>query len=445
MTTPEQILRSQLSKLGKEELIERLLAKDHSLSPSAPPPTKKQKRQFEFSKHVQRRIALKISYIGWDYDGFAYQTTNDNTIEYHLFEALKKCKMINDIDSADYSRCGRTDKGVSSHGQVVALNVRSKLPFNHPLAILHPDFNIQDASVVESLAFDPVQNGYNDGSDDEYPYCVMLNNILPKEIRVLSWCGVDNKFSARFTCSFRKYRYFFPKGQLDIRRMHDAAQYLLGEHDFRNFCKIDKSKGAAQAFTRRILDVGIEKYDTFRDDDDPLCMYTFNVKGTAFLLNMVRCTMAILQMIGTGSEDVSLVRELLDIEKNPQKPVYKLADPYGLVLWECGYGDGQLDFIDDSKNWLKVHEGTHNSWKLHNTKSTILRGLFDDLMISGHCASASPAVDEGAENNFMSKKIYVPILERPFSHDESVEDRLSRFEQKKRAKLAAKHGIDNGK
>ena len=43
----------------------------------------------------------------------------------HLFDALKKTCLIADIESCNFSRCGRTDKGVSALGQVVSLDVRS--------------------------------------------------------------------------------------------------------------------------------------------------------------------------------------------------------------------------------------------------------------------------------------------------------------------------------
>lgn len=88
---------------------------------------KNSQRPFDFSRYHKRRIALKIAYLGWDFHGFASQETVENTIEGHLFSALNKARLIEDRATANYSRCGRTDKGVSAFGQVVAFDVRSNL------------------------------------------------------------------------------------------------------------------------------------------------------------------------------------------------------------------------------------------------------------------------------------------------------------------------------
>lgn len=50
----------------------------------------------------------------------------------------------------------------------------------------------------------------------ELPYMVMLNRNLPDDIRVLAWAPVGPDFSARFSCMQRTYKYFFPRGTLDI-------------------------------------------------------------------------------------------------------------------------------------------------------------------------------------------------------------------------------------
>jgi tRNA pseudouridine synthase len=47
--------------------------------------------------------------------------------------------------------------------------------------------------------------------------------------------------------------------------------------------------------------------------------------------------MTVLESVGTGADQPSVVTELLDIEKNPAKPGYKLADPEPLILSHCEY------------------------------------------------------------------------------------------------------------
>lgn len=55
------------------------------------------------------------------------------------------------------------------------------------------------------------------GNDNkELEYCKMLNCILPKEIRIVAWSPVKDDFSARFDCGARTYKYWFPRGDLDV-------------------------------------------------------------------------------------------------------------------------------------------------------------------------------------------------------------------------------------
>eukprot|EP00906_Rhabdomonas_costata_P035698 RCo050147 len=88
---------------------------------------KKPTREFDMARYRQRHIALRMAYLGQSYHGLAVQENIPNTIEAALFAALLKTKLIIDRPSCNYSRCGRTDKGVSAFGQVVAFHLRSQL------------------------------------------------------------------------------------------------------------------------------------------------------------------------------------------------------------------------------------------------------------------------------------------------------------------------------
>lgn len=77
-------------------------------------------RRLDFSAHPRRHVALRLAYLGWAYQGFAVQENTDNTVEARLFEALQKTCLIQDRQSSNYHRCGRTDKGVSAFSQVTS-------------------------------------------------------------------------------------------------------------------------------------------------------------------------------------------------------------------------------------------------------------------------------------------------------------------------------------
>ena len=72
----------------------------------------------------------------------------------------------------------------------------------------------------------------NKASASELPYVKMLNRVLPQDIRILDWAPVAEGFSARFDCQSRTYRYYFPRGSLDVALMADAAKrWVKTQHD----------------------------------------------------------------------------------------------------------------------------------------------------------------------------------------------------------------------
>ncbi|KAJ2378751.1 pseudouridine synthase deg1, partial [Coemansia sp. RSA 2603] len=131
----KEALIARLRELEQPGQREKTLSNEETQAPSR----KKQRRaaEFDFSRFAQRKIALKFSYFGWPYHGLAQQGSLQGseekqraeeqypTVEGALFRALAKCKLIADDASCGYSRCGRTDRGVSALGQVAALYVRS--------------------------------------------------------------------------------------------------------------------------------------------------------------------------------------------------------------------------------------------------------------------------------------------------------------------------------
>lgn len=266
----------------------------------------KAKRAFDFSAHGRRHVALKIAYLGWGYQGFASQENTSNTIEEKLFEALTKTRLVESRQTSNYHRCGRTDKGVSAFGQVISLDLRSQFPRSK----------------------DSEDSNLKDGADDiakEIRYTHILNRVLPADIRVLAWAPVEPSFSARFSCLERTYRYFFPCADLDIATMNYAAQKYVGTHDFRNLCKMDVANGVTN-FQRTVLSAQVQTVAQSPGEEGrqgPFQLCQFEVIGQAFLYHQVRCMMAILFLIGQGMEKPEIIDELLNIEKNPQKPQYR--------------------------------------------------------------------------------------------------------------------------
>ncbi|XP_061519901.1 tRNA pseudouridine(38/39) synthase isoform X2 [Phycodurus eques] len=265
---------------------------------------KGKERPFDFTAHPRRHVALRLAYLGWAYQGFAVQENTDNTVEARLFETLLKTRLIQDRQSSNYHRCGRTDKGVSAFSQVITIDLRSTQYSG--LGVTIPENAPKDAAAASEL-----------------PYVKMLNRILPHDIRILDWAPTAEGFSARFDCQSRTYRYYFPRGSLDVPLMVDAAKRYEGTHDFRNLCKMDVGNGVLQ-FERTILSATVKPADPQRvDAADPHDLFVFEIKGLAFLYHQVRCMMAVLLLIGQKLEAPEIIHSLLDVHKNPRKPQYR--------------------------------------------------------------------------------------------------------------------------
>lgn len=124
----------------------------------------------------------------------------DATVEGVLFDALRKVCLVKDRATAAYSRCGRTDAGVSAFGQVIALNVRSNLTAEAGAA--ETGFVVKESAVgtatQQALTTDP---------KPELNYVHTLNRILPDDVLVTAWSPVPIDFNARFSASSRSYKY----------------------------------------------------------------------------------------------------------------------------------------------------------------------------------------------------------------------------------------------
>lgn len=315
--------------------------------------TNQSKKPFDFSKSQKRHILLRFYYLGWNYQGYAEQEDTSETIEYHVLNALTRTCLIKDRESSNYHRCGRTDKGVSAFHQVISIDIRSKLT----------EEQIKNGTCV----------------DQEHNYCYLLNRVLPEEIRCVAWMPLRNPlYSARFDCKLRTYRYYFPRGNLNIELMHSAAQYLVGCHDFRNLCKMDVNNGVT-TFIRNISSVKIIPLDT---TESAFQIFYIELIGQAYLWHQIRCIMAVLLLVGQELEKPTIIKELLDVNKNPCKPNYQIAHFVPLNLYHCEYkhqteeAKRQMDdetsdlseWIYDKFNLQRVIETLQGQWCLTSIK-----------------------------------------------------------------------------
>jgi len=354
--TKEQLL-DQFSKFSKEDLIEILREKTNNPKKSAN--SKKKDRDFKFEDFNTIYVAFKFAYFGWNYCGYAIQPHTSPTIEEKLFDAFITTKLIKnkDFKANNYSRCGRTDRGVSSFGQVIALNVRGTHKQQQK-----PQKNENSIQNTSNYLIPIEKNQNSSNSALPMDYLKMLNHHLPSDIQILAVAPVPSDFDARFSCIYRTYKYFFLKKDLDIEIMEKASQQFVGIHDFRNFCKISlASLHCERSFKRRILYVRIkpvfsiknpnnnEKNDNSNDDKNTL--YEIEICGFSFLWHQIRCMVSILFLIGSKLESPSIISDLLnDFAKYPSRPQYPIASEKPLVLYDCGFEDLKWEFFNMSNN-----------------------------------------------------------------------------------------------
>ncbi|MEE9355646.1 MAG: tRNA pseudouridine(38-40) synthase TruA [Methylococcaceae bacterium] len=244
------------------------------------------------------RVALGIEYDGTDFAGWQQQTGRI-TIQAAVEYAVSKV-----ADHAVNVLCaGRTDAGVHAFEQVVHFETTA--------------IRRHEAWVMGS------------------------NTLLPDTIRVKWALPVSNQFHARYSAIARHYRYIVLNSKtrsallrnqvtwcyqpLDEMKMFNAAQSLVGEHDFSSF----RAQGCQSKSPFRTL----HWIDVRRQDDQ----ITIDVVANAFLYHMVRNIAGVLLDIGAGKQAPDWVNYLLAVKD--RRLAAATAGSEGLYLAGIFYPD----------------------------------------------------------------------------------------------------------
>jgi len=110
---------------------------------------------------------------------------------------------------------------------------------------------------------------------------------------------------------------------LDEQAMHQAAQLLLGEHDFSAF---RSSQCQAKHAVREMQGISVK-----RDGDYVI----LDIKANAFLHHMVRNIMGTLMVIGRGEQPVAWMQDIL--QGRDRKRAGMTASAAGLYLVNVQY------------------------------------------------------------------------------------------------------------
>lgn len=173
----------------------------------------------------------------------------------------------------------------------------------------------------------------------ERQWVLGINSNLPNTIRILWVRIVDDSFHARFGAHSRSYRYSIMnrwvrpaigfayyawcRDVLDAGRMHEAAQVLLGRHDFSAF----RSSGcSAQHAIREVTSIQVTRHSD---------VVNIDIAANAFLYHMVRNIAGSLIAVGRGEESVQWFNEVF--RSHDRKLAGVTADANGLCFMSVRY------------------------------------------------------------------------------------------------------------
>jgi tRNA pseudouridine38-40 synthase len=284
------------------------------------------------------RVRLDVAYDGTGFAGWAAQPglrTVQGTLEAALAQLLARTPPAPRLVVA-----GRTDAGVHAAGQVAHLD-------------------LTDAQVA-SLDRPPRGRAAEGEAESAAPHVPSLeraaaalarrlNGVLGarSDVVVLGCAPAPAGFDARFSATWRAYRYRIadasgPRDPLQRHRtvevptaldadvLQQAADALLGLHDFAAYCK--PREGASTIRT-------LQELTWTRTPDGALEAV---VRADAFCHSMVRALVGACVAAASGRATVARLRELLEIRERTSE--FTVMPARGLVLERVGYpADEELE------------------------------------------------------------------------------------------------------
>ena len=244
-----------------------------------------------------RNFRIVLQYEGTKYQGWQKQESTGNTIQGKLENILSRM-----VDSPiEIHGAGRTDAGVHAKGQVAHFKADTTMTEN------------------EILRY--------------------INQYLPEDIAVVNVKEAGERFHARLNAIGKIYQYRIMNSEiphvferryvheetatLDIQKMENAAERLIGTHDFKAFTSTKRGK---KSTVRTIESITIDKIG-----DEIRMTY----KGDGFLYHMVRILSGTLIEVGRGERSVESVSEALSSMERENAGF--LAPAKGLTLMEVLY------------------------------------------------------------------------------------------------------------
>ena len=236
---------------------------------------------------------LDISYDGREFFGSQIQPQK-RTVEGELRKELTKLCTFENLTFS-----GRTDSGVHARQQVISFT--------------------SDLSNEERLKHS-------------------LGSLFPEDINITKFTKTSKNFNARYSAKSRTYVYFIKNKskaiptdrhtsllideKLDLAKLNKVTQHFIGENDFLNYSKENKTKNTIRKVTQA----------NWKESNS---LYKFTISGESFLWQMVRSIVGSLLAMNNSQIHEKDIKNYL-YEKDLGRIRY-VAPPHGLYLWKVEY------------------------------------------------------------------------------------------------------------
>ncbi|NMG07985.1 tRNA pseudouridine(38-40) synthase TruA [Brasilonema sp. UFV-L1] len=245
------------------------------------------------------RVALVIQYLGTHFHGWQRQLQH-RTVQEEIETAISKVVG----HPVTLYGAGRTDAGVHAAAQMAHFNVTSVIP--------------------------------------AHKWATILNGYLPKDILIRASAKVSQNWHARFSATYRRYRYtlynkelpnlfaspfswHYYHAHLDESLIQDALKPLIGRHHLAAFHRANSGRQHSW------VDVQAAECDR----NGPFIHIEIQADG--FLYGMVRLLVGMLVQVGSRQRTLT---NFTDLWKHEQRQEVKYAaPPHGLCLLRVGYPD----------------------------------------------------------------------------------------------------------
>lgn len=273
----------------------------------------------------RKKCAILLAYSGQGYLGLQ-RNKGTKTVEEELLQALKSNNLISDegfeqIQTMQFQRAARTDKGVSALRQIISL-------------LLPEDVNKE-----------------------------VINSTLPDQIRVLDIRRVTKGFNSKNSCDGRTYSYTCPTfafapsetainfdyriNSSVIDRINEVVKKFLGCHNYHNYTS--KKKPGDPSAQRYMVSFHCDK----PFEKDGIELISLYVRGQSFMLHQIRKMVGVIIAICRGVAKIDVIEHSWQHDRLD----LPIAPGLGLVLEEVHYdkynekfgNDGmheRLDFVE---------------------------------------------------------------------------------------------------